>query len=301
MSKTLEIFRAGSHTAMSGQTLEFTEEALRATAAAYDPSIHEAPLVVGHPKHDAPAFGWIDAVIANGQSLAAEPVQVEPTFKEWVDQGRYKKISASFYDPKSPQNPVPGVYYLRHVGFLGAMPPAIKGMKPIELAEGEEGIITIEFGENTSFSKGEQMKEELDRREAELTEREAKLRAKERRLEFSEALDGLVKEGRILAVEKSNHLRQLQLLDAIPKESLINFSEGNDNYDPVDEYLDGLKKTPKRVEFSEITGEDPVEPSTDPVTIACGIQSLVDDAKAKGRSLSFAEASHQFKKNGGAS
>ncbi|MFS2072756.1 hypothetical protein ACEN9D_28795 [Pseudomonas sp. CT11-2] len=41
---------------------------------------------------------------------------------------------------------MPGVYYLRHVGFLGAQPPAVKGLRPIELAEGEPGV--IEFSED---------------------------------------------------------------------------------------------------------------------------------------------------------
>lgn len=41
---------------------------------------------------------------------------------------------------------MPGVYYLRHVGFLGAQPPAVKGLRSIELAEAEPGV--IEFSES---------------------------------------------------------------------------------------------------------------------------------------------------------
>ncbi|WP_275100142.1 peptidase [Sedimenticola hydrogenitrophicus] len=64
-----------------------------------------------------------------------------------VDKGRFKKVSASFYPPTHPANPVPGVYYLRHVGFLGAQPPAVKGLKAVEFADEADGIVTIEFGE----------------------------------------------------------------------------------------------------------------------------------------------------------
>ncbi|EKO1024728.1 peptidase, partial [Salmonella enterica subsp. enterica] len=32
-------------------------------------------------------------------------------------------------------------YYLRHVGFLGAQPPAIKGLKQVSFAEDEEGVV----------------------------------------------------------------------------------------------------------------------------------------------------------------
>ncbi len=58
-----------------------------------------------------------------------------------VDSGRYKKRSASFYAPDSPNNPVPGVYYLRHVGWLGALPPGVKGLDEVSLTEAETGVV----------------------------------------------------------------------------------------------------------------------------------------------------------------
>ncbi len=146
-AKPLQIFKPGKHTAMSGATLEFTEAHLEATAKAYDPKLWRAPLVTGHPKHDDPAYGWVDALAYAEGELNAAPGDVDPTFAEWVKAKRYANISASFYSPDSPQNPVPGVYYLRHVGFLGAQPPAIKGMRPPEFAANEEGVVTIEFGD----------------------------------------------------------------------------------------------------------------------------------------------------------
>lgn len=146
MSKFIHIFKAGTHTAMSGQALSFSESDLQASARAYDPAVHEAPLVVGHPKADAPAYGWVKSLAYSENGLHAEPDQVDAQFAELVGTGRYKKISASFYPPASPSNPVPGVYYLRHVGFLGAQPPSIKGLKPAEFADTDD-CITIEFSE----------------------------------------------------------------------------------------------------------------------------------------------------------
>lgn len=142
----IEIFRPGRHTAMTGETIGFTEQQLRESAAAYDPALHEAPIVVGHPQHDHPAYGWVKS-LSYGESLEAEPDQVEPQFAEMVSAGRFKKVSASFYRPDSPANPKPGVYYLRHVGFLGAQPPAIKGLKQIEFAETGSDVVELEFGE----------------------------------------------------------------------------------------------------------------------------------------------------------
>jgi len=138
---SLHIFKAGTQTAMSGASLNFTEADLTASAAAYDPAIHEAPIVVGHPKADAPAYGWVKSLSSNGSELFAEPSQVDAAFAELVEAGRFKKISASFYTPDASANPVPGVYYLRHVGFLGAQPPAVKGLKQVEFGEADEGVI----------------------------------------------------------------------------------------------------------------------------------------------------------------
>ena len=101
-------------------------------------------IVVGHPVTDGPAYGWVKALNFAAGGLEAEPDQVDPAFAEMVAAGRFKKISASFYPPESPKNPVPGVYYLRHVGFLGAQPPAVKGLRAPSFAEGDEAI-TLEF------------------------------------------------------------------------------------------------------------------------------------------------------------
>ena len=142
MAKLIHIFTPGQHTAMNGLSLNFTEADLIASANAYDPALHEAPIVVGHPKADAPAYGWIKG-LQYAEGLQADPHQVDVAFSEMVSQGRFKKVSASFYLPDSPANPVPGVYYLRHVGFLGAQPPAIKGLKPVEFNEAEIGVINF--------------------------------------------------------------------------------------------------------------------------------------------------------------
>ncbi|MCU7123697.1 peptidase [Salmonella enterica] len=141
MPASIHIFKSGTHTAMNGTRMPFTSAELAACAAAYDPAVHEAPLVVGHPTHDAPAYGWVKSLTASQGDLQAEPDQVDPAFAELVDAGRYKKISASFYLPDSPNNPKPGTLYLRHVGFLGAQPPAVKGLKAVAFGEQEEGVV----------------------------------------------------------------------------------------------------------------------------------------------------------------
>jgi len=144
--KKLNIFRAGTHVAMSGETITFSEADLQGMVAAYNPEKHEAPIVVGHPKDNAPAYGWISRLSLSEQGVEAETKQVDEAFAELVQAGRYKKKSASFYPPDSKNNPVPGSYYLRHVGFLGATPPAIKGLRDVEFADADDAVV-LEFDE----------------------------------------------------------------------------------------------------------------------------------------------------------
>ncbi|MCO1337163.1 hypothetical protein MO867_22855, partial [Microbulbifer sp. OS29] len=89
--------------------------------------------------------GWVSSLDFAGSVLTAEPDQVEPEFAEMVNTGRFPKISASFFHPESANNPVPGVWYLRHVGFLGAAAPAVKGLKEASFAGDGEDIFTVEF------------------------------------------------------------------------------------------------------------------------------------------------------------
>lgn len=139
-----QIFRVGTHTPMQGNAIEFTEPMLRAAVDAYDPALHEAPIVIGHPKGDAPAYGWIKSLEFLEGHVVAEEHQVASEFSEARDAGRYKKVSAAWYMPDAPGNPKPGSMYLKHLGYLGAAAPAIKGLRTVNFAASNEGV--FEFG-----------------------------------------------------------------------------------------------------------------------------------------------------------
>ena len=141
MDKSIEIFKAGKHTPISGGVFQFSEADLIACAKAYDPEVFKAPLVVGHPKLDDPAYGWVSSLGFSESRLKAEPEQVDVAFAELVNDGKFPKVSASFYLPDSPNNPVPGVLYLKHIGFLGAAAPAVKGLKTVSFAADEQGVV----------------------------------------------------------------------------------------------------------------------------------------------------------------
>ncbi len=133
----IPIFQAGKQIDGNGRQWDgdgLIEKALRT----FDTAKHEPPLVVGHPRHDAPAFGWVEGLKREGDLLMAKFRDVVPEFTEAVKKGLYKKRSAAFYPDGS----------LRHVGFLGATIPAVKGLADVSFAEGEAA--SFEFSEEVS-------------------------------------------------------------------------------------------------------------------------------------------------------
>jgi hypothetical protein len=150
----LHIFKAGSFTPMGGaEPLSFSEADIAASAAAYNPSVYRAPLVIGHPKLDGPAWGYVKSASANAGGLWAEHDAVVPEFAEWVNAGFYGAISTAFWPPDHPNNPTPGVYAIKHVGFLGGTPPAVKGLTPPSFSGADEsGLVVVRFGDWTDRS-----------------------------------------------------------------------------------------------------------------------------------------------------
>lgn len=134
-TKTFQIFRTGTFTTMGGDTLTYSASDLQSIASSYSEALHAAPLVLGHPKHDEPRYGTVKSLSVFGDALFAT-AEVDSELVDLVRAKRYPGISAAFYSPESPNNPRYGQWYLRHVGFLGAMPPAVKGMSPPAFAEG---------------------------------------------------------------------------------------------------------------------------------------------------------------------
>ena len=143
----IHAFSAGEHITAAGHKVSITADDLKASAAAYNPELHEAPIVIGHPTGEAPAYGWIESFAVQGDDFIANPTQVNPDFAELNNSGAFKKRSMSFYHPENKANPAPGVWYPRHLGFLGAQPPAVKGLRDFNFQEDEGDSITIEFGE----------------------------------------------------------------------------------------------------------------------------------------------------------
>lgn len=124
----IEVFKTGTHTSGNGITKTYTEDDLKEIAQKYnDQDAHEAPFVLGHPAADDPAHGWVKVLRVAGAKLLAFVDQINDGVVDAVKRGEYKKISIALYPDG----------LLRHVGLLGAAPPAVKGLAPVQFAEGE--------------------------------------------------------------------------------------------------------------------------------------------------------------------
>lgn len=142
----IEVFQAG-------QIPELNEAVMREVVDGYDADTYQAPLVLGHPESNQPAYGWVKQVFTKGKRMFAEVAEVDETVTDLVRKGLYKNVSVSFYKPTAAESPQPGKWSLRHVGLLGATPPAIKGMDRLKLAElklneTEEEILTVDMNED---------------------------------------------------------------------------------------------------------------------------------------------------------
>lgn len=296
MAKPLHIFRSGTYTDANGNRVTISAAEAEAVARAYDPAVHQAPIVVGHPQTNSPAFGWIAALAASAGAgcpadnagcvdLDAMPADVDPAFAAAVRERRYARISASFWRPDSPGNPKPGVWYLRHVGFLGGAAPAVPGLRGADLAADAADTFTAEASAPADFATGdhdmadngtqggtaadtadfaarkaelEAMDAELKRIKAELDEREQAIARKEgasRNKEIADFADRIIADNNL--ADAPIRPRILAVLQSIPAEApVVEFAAGNELVkEPQDkllrELIEALADPKNRVDFSE--------------------------------------------------
>lgn len=262
MKKYFEILRTGKFKDSNGKEHNFTEDDLDKIVSSYS---EEAPIVVGHPKTNSPAFGWVEKLKRVGDKLFALPKQLNADFKEAVNNGSFKKVSVSLYPDLK----------LRHVGFLGAAAPAVKGLSPVEFAEEAE---IIEFAETVEevqpfeeeekdfnqsvedlLAKIENLESTIETLKTqnpagEFTEKIEKIEVENARLkkqlqnaEFNQYLSRKEDEGYLLPAQKKI---ALELLEFAAETESYDFSESGSSK-PVDVLKAFIESLPKQIEFSE--------------------------------------------------
>lgn len=276
MPKWFAIFRTGKHTDSNGNTREWTEADLDKIVESYDPSKHEAPIVIGHPKSNAPAYGWIEKLKRVGDTLYALPKQLAQEFVEMVNKGLFKKRSISLYPDGT----------LRHVGFLGATPPAVKGLPDVEFSD-EFSTLEIEQ-ELQDYQEADQptideLKQYIAQLEGELVTKNEMLnnlqatidalkqeneKLKNQIIElmqqvqtknFEEKVQKLISEGKLLP----KLVPQVKKMYEVLQSKTMDFEEG----EALNSFYEFLENLPKVIQFDEVAkkNEDVDEKKISPI------------------------------------
>jgi hypothetical protein len=137
----IDILKPGTYWDASGNKVVVTAADVAELAAAYEPELQDAPAVVGHPKINHPAYGWMRNLRVDGDVLLCDLVDVDPEFADTIKAKRYKNRSLAYFGRTSKGNPKPGKLYPKHLGWLGAKAPAVKGLKEIALSADDEAIV----------------------------------------------------------------------------------------------------------------------------------------------------------------
>ncbi len=281
MKKWFEIFRTGTHTALDGKVLTYTESDLDAIVSSYDPAKNEAPMVVGHPKLNHPAFGWVKELKREGDKLLAYAEQIVPEFAEMVNQGLFKKRSIALNKDGT----------LRHIGFLGAAPPAVKGLADVQFSESDDSE-SLEFAADSTEETSDKVddptgnkpnetesvppaepKEKSNETEsvppagneqviaalrselAALKAERAQEQAANARAEFADFVDSQMRDGRVVPKLKEPLMKMYDTILSTGME----FAEGSN---PVQQLREVIQSMPKHLLFSETPA-----PANDPVKI----------------------------------
>lgn len=149
-------FKAGSHTDSEGNLHKWEPKDVEKIAQQYNKSVDPknperrvAPVVVGHPKDNSPAFGWISKAKAVGDKLYLKLSELQPEFVTALKKGLYKTRSISLYPDLN----------IRHLGFLGGSQPAVAGLGPFQFQE--QNYTSYEYTEeDDSMNEIEAIKKE---------------------------------------------------------------------------------------------------------------------------------------------
>ncbi len=138
----IPFLKPGTYTDMNGKKVTIKAEDLDKIILAtkdHNYQDNDFPLVIGHPKTDDPAWGWVNknSLSKDGDVLVAlaDNEKMVPEFKEWFKKKLFKNVSVKLRPDFS----------IAHIGFLGAKAPAVTGLPAVAFAT-EEGT-TIEFAE----------------------------------------------------------------------------------------------------------------------------------------------------------
>ncbi len=244
-----EIFRAGDY----GAKGSYTEADLDKMVTNFNGS-DQVPIVVGHPKTDSPAWGWLDGVKRIGETLFGKVGELHQDFAKALAENKFRNRSVRIV--KTSAGPK-----LLHLGFLGAVLPQVEGLKTAAFSEdGERSDYAFNLAEPVPENKpkeGEMEKDEqIKQLQADLaaekaaraTEKSATEEAakKTRQAEFSVFVDNeMIAKGKLPKEQKDE---VIGFMTSMPAGGTADFSVGEDGatktYSPVEWFKDFVRGLP---------------------------------------------------------
>lgn len=258
--------------------ITITADDIAALAAAYDPAHYRAPVVIGHPETDSPAWGWVLGAEALDEGLWLS-IELAPELADLVEDRRYGAVSLAMWPPQAAGNPTPGAWSIKHLGFLGAVPPAVKGLQRVQMAAGDAvscaiaaaavsladpppPTFTTQHAETPIMPEQQPDAVQLAERERKLTDRERELADQERQLaereqtlrraQYAAELEPHVNATRVLAAERDTLVEIMErLADAAP----VTLAEGG-TQGALAAFRAFLARLPARVETRQLSAPD---------------------------------------------
>lgn len=274
--KKVAVFKSGKHTDSAGVVREWTDTDVKSIADKYDPVNHSAPIVIGHPKDNAPAYGWVEKLEYSDGVLYADFKEVNDGFVDAVKSGAYKKRSISLYPDMT----------LRHVGFLGAMPPAVKGLADIAFSEKEHTTIEFEEEANTNIFD---FSEVLALQEAKIKALHEEIRKKEdeqQHIKIESFVDEQIAAGRLAPSQK-----ELVVNIGLICKKVRNYDFSESEKAAGEDFEKFISSIPVRVEFGEFASRKKAAADADALDFS-DRNTLHENVKkhAQEQKISYAEA-----------
>lgn len=148
--RQLHVASTGTKQTRTGEVINLSSDDIAEMAQSYKPYLHQckvsvddvatavqlgAPVVLGHldprsveAKGAMPSFGKVLNAQQSDEGLTLD-VELTDAMAGWLQDELYDHVSLSWYDRDDSRNPTPGKLHLRHIGFLGAEPSAMKDLR----------------------------------------------------------------------------------------------------------------------------------------------------------------------------
>lgn len=127
-TKWFPVFRAGVHTAADGKSRTYDDALLDKIVEMNAPRLSDIPFTVGHPALDKPKYGTLAGIkkeVVDGVAhLFVKGRDVVAEFADQVAARMFDQVSISHWPDMK----------LKHIGFLGAEPPAVAGLPQVDFA-----------------------------------------------------------------------------------------------------------------------------------------------------------------------